>query len=140
MRLTIRLPSCQLNRHSAARGRLAQMVTLRELIDRFTTWLAKLDETRGKWDNPLATLTGREFYALAGLTALALVLVLAVAWRSGVNAGQGALPYKAAGSTTSAGGTSAYAQNVQSDLSAQAQTQPQTQSASAAAPPQPVSA
>lgn len=96
------------------------MVTLRELIERFTAWLAKLDESRGKWDNPLAKLTGREFYALAGVATLAVMLMLLVAWRSGVNAGVGQLPYRAAGSATNTGGTSAYAPTIQSDLSAQA--------------------
>ncbi|MGH7661156.1 MAG: hypothetical protein ACRENA_09630 [Vulcanimicrobiaceae bacterium] len=109
------------------------MVTLRELIDRFTTWLASLDETRGKWENPLAKLTGREFYALAGVTTLALVLMLMVAWRSGVNAGVGQLPYKAAASTTNTGGTSAYAPTVQNDISAQsAPAGAEAQSAAAA--------
>lgn len=94
------------------------MVTLRELIDRFTAWLAKLDESRGKWENPLAKLTGREFYALTGVAAFALVLMLLVAWRSGVNAGQGQLPYRAAAPVTHGEGTPAYAQSIQSDLSA----------------------
>lgn len=111
------------------------MVTLRELIERFTAWLAKLDESRGKWDNPLAKITGREFYALCGVAALALVLMLLVAWRSGVNAGQGQLPYRAAGSATNTGGTSAYAPTVQNDLSAQsAAAGPPTQSANAGSP------
>lgn len=95
------------------------MVTLRELIERFTAWLAKLDESRGKWANPLAKLTGREFYALAGVGAVALVLLLLVAWRSGVNAGVGQLPYRAAGSATNTGGTAAYAPTVENDLSAE---------------------
>jgi hypothetical protein len=113
------------------------MVTLRELIERFTAWLAKLDESRGKWQNPLAKLTGREFYALAGVTAIALALMLLVAWRSGVNAGVGQLPYRAAGSATNTGGTSAYAPTIQSDLSAQsANAGTVTQSANAGSPPQ----
>ena len=108
------------------------MVTVRELIERFTAWLAKLDESRGKWENPLAKLTGREFYALTGVAAFALLLMLAVAWRSGVNAGQGALPYRAAGPVTAS--TSAYPQSMQSDL-APSQTATSSQTPSEQAKP-----
>jgi len=71
-------------------------MVLVELVSRFTDWLARLDEERGKVENPAARLTGREFYALAGLATIALVLLVAIAWRSGVNAGVGQLPYRAA--------------------------------------------
>lgn len=108
------------------------MVTLHELIDRVTTRLATLDESRGKWENPLAKLTGREFYALAGVAAFALVLMLLVAWRSGVNAGVGQLPYRAPGSPTNIGGTSAYAPAIQG---AQANAAAPEQSASSSQAP-----
>jgi|GEM_PF-6299478 len=102
------------------------------LIDRITAWLAKLDERRGKWQNPLARLTGREFYALAGLAALGLVLLLLVAWRSGVNAGVGQLPYRAVGRATNTGGTASYAPIVGNDLSSQSAASAQPSQANTA--------
>lgn len=72
-----------------------------ELVSRFTAWLAHLDEQRGKIENPAARLTGREFYALAATGLLAVLLVVAIAWRSGVNMGVGSLPYRAAAARAS---------------------------------------
>jgi len=91
-----------------------------ELVSRFTAWLARLDEQRGKVENPAARLTGREFYALAGVATLVLVLIVAIAWRSGVDAGVGQLPYRAAGHVTNTGGSSAYAPTVDGALGSQA--------------------
>jgi len=87
-----------------------------DLVSRLTAWLARLDEQRGKVANPVARLTGREFYALAGVAAVVLVLILAIAWRSGVDAGVGQLPYRAAGYGTTAAGNSAYAPTVEGAL------------------------
>lgn len=87
-----------------------------DLVSRFTAWLAKLDEQRGQLDNPLARLTGREFYAAAAAAVLAVVLLLAIAWRSGVNAGVGQLPYRGPGAATNTGGTAAYAPTIEGDI------------------------
>jgi hypothetical protein len=92
------------------------MMTM-SLLSRFTAWLAELDERQGKLENPIARLTGREFYACAAAAMFAIVLVMAIVFRFGVNAGVGSLPYRAAGHATTTSGTSAYAPGVQSDLS-----------------------
>jgi hypothetical protein len=92
------------------------------LLSRFAAWLALLDERQGKLENPIARLSGREFYAFATAAVFAMVLLLAIAWRSGVNAGVGQLPYRAAGHSVNTGGSSAYAPTVQGDLSQQSST------------------
>jgi len=88
-------------------------------IERFTAWLADLDQRRGAWENPLARLTGREFYAAAALATLGIVLLMVVAWRTGVNAGVGQLPYRAPGAAVQTGGSAAYAPTVEGDLGTQ---------------------
>ncbi|MBV8424253.1 MAG: hypothetical protein JO349_03615, partial [Candidatus Eremiobacteraeota bacterium] len=74
-------------------------------ITRFKNWLADIDARRGEIENPIARLTGREFYALVAGAAVVVILLLMVAWRSGVNAGAGQLPYRMNGAATNTGGT-----------------------------------
>lgn len=112
------------------------MVTLRELISRFTEWLAKQDESRGKWENPLAKLTGREFYSLAGVATFGLLLLMVVAWRSGVNAGVGQLPYRTGGTASNTSGTPSYAPAAGNDMSQTAAVPRSSPDANSGAPAQ----
>jgi hypothetical protein len=81
-------------------------------LSKLRAWLARMDERRGRLDNPVARLTGRELYALLTGVVIVVVLLLMVAWRSGVNTGTSRLPYRAAAAATgtspaaSAGGAS----------------------------------
>ena len=89
------------------------------LLSRFTAWLAELDERQGKLENPIARLTGREFYAFATAAVFAIALVMAIVFRFGVNAGVGSLPYRAASHSAVTGASSAYAPVVQGDVATQ---------------------
>lgn len=57
-------------------------------------------------------------YGVALAALLVVVAVIVVAWRSGLSAGNGQLPYRAYGTTTDTGGSSAYAPTVEGSLSA----------------------